>query len=330
MLQNVFTLARAGLSVAKWTILYAIYFGGEPAKKNLSISYNFLRYQLFLLTNKEFISRKVHGNIMRLPLRRSGITMPLAVYGTREELETEIFQTAVKPGMTVFDIGANIGYYTLMAAGLVGETGKVYAVEPFPLNFEAMKHNVELNGFGGIVEYTQLAISDQIGTTKLFLGKGDNVHTLVNCIPGERETINVETVTIGEFQKGRRPVDMLRMDIEGGEVNVFAGMDEIFKSGIYPDIFFEVHPVGDIDPDPRFTPPLERLLSVGYRPKYLISSSNDRSPGFFSGLGYSPSKSLPNGQAVFEGIAAEHLITVAARRPKMTRAIYLSRGDGGS
>lgn len=289
-----------------------------------------VRTQLFRVerafTRKDYVVRSVHGNRMYLPLRNSGVTADLAIHGTREELETEIFRSEVRPGMVVVDLGANIGYYTLLAASLVGPTGMVYAIEPYPESFRFLEKNVEINGYSQRVECTRLAISDRAGTATLFLGSAANLHTLVDLSPHMQtsgKSIVVETMSLDQLMSGRRPVDFLRMDIEGAECQVFDGMDRVLAQPRPPKILFEVHPVGDIDPDPRYGPRLDRLCAMGYRPEYVVSSSNRVSISSFAELGYSPKRVTPGGQGLFEGIAVSDLGKVAARRPKITRAILL-------
>ncbi len=301
---------------------------GESVGRKLAIVANALRYKAERsILKREHIVRTIHGNRMLLPARGSGVTFDLAVLGNREELETEVFRREVSRGMTVVDLGANIGYYTLLSASLVGPEGKVYAIEPFPGNFQLLTRNVALNGFSDIVDCTRLAISDRQGTTEMFLGDADNLHTLVDLSPYKPTagtTITVETQNLDGFLEGKRPADFLRMDIEGAECQVFDGMEKAFGQKRPPKILFEVHPIGDIDPDPRFTPRLERLRAIGYRPKYVVSSSNPLSLKRFRDLGYTPTRITERGHALFENVAAEHLIDVAARRPKITRAILLT------
>ena len=90
-----------------------------------------------------------------------------------------------------------------------------------------------------------------------------------------------------------------------------------------PRILFEIHPIGDIDPDPRLTPRVEALVARGYRPKYVVSSANPISLGKFAELGYTPTKVARSGHGLFEGLASEDLSKVAARRPKIVRALYM-------
>ena len=299
---------------------------GEDLRRKLRILGGGAQYLVCLALKRDLMLTRVHGNKMYLNLRRPGISKALAIMGTREELQTEIFKKELKKGMVVVDLGANIGYYTLMAASIVSESGKVYAIEPFPLSFEMVVKNVEINGFSDIVECSQLAISDRRGTATMFLGDADNVHTLMDLsaytgIP--RPTMDVETMTLDQFLENREPIDFLRMDIEGAECQVFDGMNKTFAQKIPPRILFEIHPLGDVDPDPRFTPRLERLLSHGYRPKYVVSSFHETSLRKFADLGYTPTKLSREGRGLFEGIAAKDLVKVAARRPKITRAILL-------
>ena len=71
----------------------------------------------------------------------------LSIYGIHSKIDFEIFQKYVKKGDNVLDVGANIGYFTLMLAKLVGPTGKVFAFEPDPRNISLLKKNIETNGY---------------------------------------------------------------------------------------------------------------------------------------------------------------------------------------
>ena len=82
----------------------------------------------------------------------------------------------LKPGMVVLDIGANIGYHTLISSKLVGNTGKIYSFEPEPHNFKLLLKNIEINEFKNIIPINK-ALSNNIGSTKLFLDtQSENIH----------------------------------------------------------------------------------------------------------------------------------------------------------
>jgi hypothetical protein len=113
------------------------------------------------------------------------------------------------------------------------------------------------------------------------------------------------------------------MDVEGAERLVFDGMPKTLRQELPARIFFEVHPIGEIDPDPDLTARIESLLDHGYLPKWIISSSNPVSLSRFARLGYQPEEISRSGNALFNDIRVEDLTKVAARRPKITRAIVL-------
>lgn len=294
--------------------------------KRLTATWRALTLQIDLFKKKDLIMRKIRNNKMLLNVRRPGISQELAIWGEREILETRIFNSVVKKGMVVVDLGANIGYYSLMAASLVSKTGMVYAIEPLPYNFSLLVKNIEINGFYDRIESVQMAISNRNGKARFFLGKADNLGTLMDYsdLPGTlKDNIEVDTSTLDNFLSTRGNIDFLRMDIEGSECEVFEGMEKTLRQEIPPRIFFEVHPEGSIDPDPRFTPHFEQLISLGYLPRFLVSSTNPRSIPTFTNLGYRPVTQLKSGQALYENIKPEDIVTVGARRPKITRAIYL-------
>lgn len=101
----------------------------------------------------------VQGHKMFLDSKDS---LGLSLKGVHEEFETELVKRMIKRGDVVLDIGANIGYYTLIFAKIVGEDGKVFAFEPDPTNFALLKRNVEINGYKNIL-LVQKAVSNKSG-----------------------------------------------------------------------------------------------------------------------------------------------------------------------
>lgn len=301
----------------------------EPLSRRLQLFWNVILLKVESLKGKSLVKRRIHGYTMWLDLARPGIAFELAEKSSREELDTKIFSSTVQPGMTVVDLGANIGYYTLLAASRVGSQGKVFAIEPLPENYAMLTRNIQVNHLESIVEASNMAISNFEGSATFFLGEADNLGTLMDYskINGaDSDSIQVQTTTLDKFMDGCK-VDYLRMDIEGSECEVFDGMTGIFSQEIPPRILFEVHPEGRIDPDPRFTPHFEFLISRGYVPKYLVASRNPRSAQALVNLGYAPKAKAKNGHTLFEDINLDDLIKVGARRPKITRALYLVHKD---
>ncbi|HVZ80725.1 MAG TPA: FkbM family methyltransferase [bacterium] len=156
-------------------------------------------------------------------------TLELGRRGVYEPFETELFQKEIKPGQTVVDVGANIGYYTLLAARRVGPQGRVYAFEPDPTNFGLLKKNVEENGYKNVVLVNK-ALSNKNGKTKLFLNpKNRGDHRVYDSGDG-RESVTIGTLTLDSYLK-KRKVDFIKMDIQGAEPLALAGMKRTIKAG---------------------------------------------------------------------------------------------------
>jgi hypothetical protein len=122
---------------------------------------------------------------------------PAVLFGVYEKGVTSLFFKEVKKDMTVLDLGANVGYYTLISAGLVGEKGKVFAFEPDPIPFGILKRNVEVNNCKNVV-LVKRAVSDRTGKTQ---------------------------ITLDEFFRNyKNRIDFIKMDIEGSEALALRGM----------------------------------------------------------------------------------------------------------
>jgi FkbM family methyltransferase len=188
------------------------------------------------IKNKVF---KVNGHYMFL----NGVLFNLSVGKHFEPLGTEIVKKEVKKGDIVLDIGANVGYYTLIFANLVGEEGKVFAFEPSPENFTLLKKNVELNGYGyKNVILEQLAVSNKTGKTWLYLSPnlGDDriydPHNGSNFI--EATTIRLDDY----FNNYNENIDFVKMDIQGAEWAAIQGMTDLLQKNKKLKILMEFSP----------------------------------------------------------------------------------------
>lgn len=172
------------------------------------------------------------------------ITPTILVIGSWEQNETALFLRTVKPGDTVVDAGANMGYYTIIGSRLVGEKGKIYAFEPDPSNFALLEKNVKLNGCTNVV-LERKALSNRKGTLKLFIARENRGDHRIYQPEGEsRSSIDVEAVRLDEYCKEHKTgIDVLKMDVQGAEGHILDGMTGLLedrKDG--PTIFMEVWP----------------------------------------------------------------------------------------
>jgi len=297
------------------------------------VSHQIDHYINITILKKREVVRKINNYPMILTFFEEGISKDLMIYRKREISETETVKKILKPGMCILEIGANIGYYTILMAKLIGRNGKIYAYEPYPPSVEILIRNVKLNNLTDIVEVRNLAVSTKNTIQKLYLRKASNVHSLVNLKTDndDADYIEVKTKDIREILiNTNRKIDLIRMDIEGHERELFSRLSKDISRFLPNRIFFEIHPLGKIDPDPTFTKPLTNMLDLGYCPELVISSSHLDAKKRFDELNYRPFKIVninANKSYLYDNIKASDLLKVAARRPKITRAILLKRKE---
>ena len=230
---------------------------------------------------------------MFLDKKDNGISKALLRSNGRKKWDREpefmdIIQTEVHEGMVAFDLGANIGYVTLVLSELVGPKGHVFAVEPSPRNFEILKRNIELNNYSDRVTAFQMAISNQNKTTKFYISKASNLHSLIPS-PHTQKTIEVPTKTTDDFFKDKPFPNFIKMDLEGGEVEAFQGMMKTMAKAKPPvKILVEVHPMYYTS-ERSFEKELQKMVDLGFRAKYVVSAGIAE-PDFFKERGYKPKK----------------------------------------
>jgi len=158
-----------------------------------------------------------------------------------EPLALELFKSSIRAGSVVLDIGANVGYFSLIAARQAGVSGRVYSFEPGPDNFELLVRNIELNKFANIVPVPK-AVSDRRQESALYLAESSDMHSLfAHPISPTKGKIDVECIAIDEFLDGST-VDVVKIDIEGNEPKALDGMVGTIKSNKDLVLFMEYNP----------------------------------------------------------------------------------------
>ncbi len=171
-----------------------------------------------------------------------------------EEATTALFRQIVKEGDVVIDAGANIGYFTLLAANIVGKGGRVYSFEPEPRNYEYLCKNIGLNDYNHVVA-VQRAVSNKPGKVRLFICPYDTGHHTIQQFGGIRsynpqlagekeEYVEIEAVRLDDFFKDKiTPINVIKMDVEGAEMLALGGMENIINSNKNLIMFIEFFPL---------------------------------------------------------------------------------------
>ena len=173
--------------------------------------------------------------------------------------EVEFFKAVIQPGWRVADVGANIGAHTVVFSRLVGPTGMVYAFEPQRLIFQMLCANVAINNLDNVYAYQQ-AIGAEPG--EMFLKSMDqNIRqnfggTALKLLEGGHERIEVRQLT--------EQCNFLKIDVEGMEVDVLAGAEEMIRKH-QPFLFVEN------ETEEKAPALIEKLWDLGYTPRWYIT-----------------------------------------------------------
>jgi len=198
------------------------------------------------------------------------VTQSLLKSGVYDSMMTKTIKNTVKPGMVAVDIGAHIGYFTLIMAKYVGKSGSVYAFEPASNNFALLQRNILENNYQNIKPF-QLAVSDKVGERTLFVSA--NSHGSNSFVPNHvinASPIKVKVINLNSFFKGYKGrLDFIKIDVEGAELAVLKGMSGIIKKN--PNLIiiceFAQHTLRSFGSKPVDL--LRNLVSYGFKIRIL-------------------------------------------------------------
>lgn len=189
------------------------------------------------------LTRTANGFKMYVDSADVSISPHLILDGVWEEWTEASLRRTIKPGMHVLEVGANVGYFTLLLARLAGASGSVYAFECDPELAQIAQDNAEMNGFGDRVTIDRRAVGAAAGQAKFHRARrhrgGGTLVTGLQQIPqlteDERETLQVEVTTVDALMRMRdKPFDFVKIDAEGAEPWVLDGGRALFADVTRP------------------------------------------------------------------------------------------------
>lgn len=163
--------------------------------------------------------------------------------GYFEWAETNFIRDFLKPGQTFVDVGANIGWHTLLAARSVGESGRVSAFEPVSSTFQELKSNIELNKLENVT-LQKIGLSNATGSIVIFGNKENDSGG--NTLFGGHDHIPLETIRTRRGddvlpEQGIEHVDLLKADVEGAEMFVLGGLERYLAERRIKAMLLEVN-----------------------------------------------------------------------------------------
>ena len=188
---------------------------------------------------------KTHFNFLMHVDRLDAIKWYVHYFGYFEPQISKAWSNLLKPGNTVIDIGANVGYYTLLAGRCVGDTGKVISFEPSTHIYKQLLNNIALNSNMNI-EAKQYAISDSVGLVDFYYA-GDNIqgNSSIMASHGGKKMETVKTISFDEIAEmlPLGEINLIKIDVEGAEALVLKTLEK-YLSQLNPKcvIFLEISP----------------------------------------------------------------------------------------
>lgn len=235
------------------------------------------------------VRRRLRGRFCEVPTRVGpllvdlddrGIGRTLYWYGDYEPGECDLLEALATPGMTALDVGANVGFHTLLLSRRVGASGRVVAVEPAPGNLRLLERNVARGAVGGNVLTLGCALADRPGELALSLDPHNaGMHRLASgrAADGDRRVAVAATTLDALVAEHRLRLDLVKMDVEGAEGKVLAGGAASLERH-RPLLLMEVNPPALARLGTPVRDLLDRLAALGYHAWRLAAGGLEPAP----------------------------------------------------
>lgn len=193
--------------------------------------------------NKDF-KVKIHDRIIEVNPNDNGLSTELLVFGSHEPDTTKFVSNYIKNEMICVDIGANIGYYSILYNKKVGKTGKVISIEPSPINFRFLRKNLENQQIKNFI-CLNVACGDIEGNVEFCLDSRANKCFVIDNnsqIPPNSKIISVPVKTVDNIIANEKleKVDFIKIDVEGYELNTIQGSLNTIRK-FKPTVQIEIH-----------------------------------------------------------------------------------------
>lgn len=168
--------------------------------------------------------------------------VPPTVMGKYEQEATALFKKIIQPGWTIVDVGAYIGYFTILSAELTGKSGSVLAFEPNPLCIKILKRNLNFHNIANVQVY-DYALGNKEKISKIYLGAEWSSMTKSNLNKNEVDSATVKVKALDKVL-GDKKVDFIKMDIQGHDFKAFQGAKRLLQRNKDIVLHLELWPKG--------------------------------------------------------------------------------------
>lgn len=262
------------------------FFIGHAVAQSISNSQRVCTY----MGDSRALTRTIYGHKMYVKTTDLSLAPHILLDGFWENWITKVFIREVQPGMDVCDIGANIGYYSLLAAASVGERGRLHCFEANPDVCEILFQNIEINGFlprtkvvnkavfSGTTELEFNVCEKHQGSSSLFLDE-----KLVEVYQDSLKKIKVQATSLDDHFPVGSKIDFIKVDAEGAEPDIFKGASRLLRENPNMKIMMEWAPAFLHRPGMSTRDFWDLLQGYGFK-AYRITHDSNLVPEEFEGL----------------------------------------------
>ena len=223
------------------------------------------------LGDSRALVRTIYGCYLFVDTRDMSLAPQLLAHGQWEQGVAALLRRILRPGMTIIEVGANVGYFSILSASLVGEAGKVCCFEPNPRLARLLREGSEVNGMSGRIAVAEKAVWSSSTEIDFYLlrdhmgssSANSSIHRTAQAFNDRTEKIVVQTVTLDDYRSAESGVDLLKIDAEGAELHVIQGARRLLERNPGIRMIMEFYPSNFADPDDAGRL-LDLLRSLGF------------------------------------------------------------------